>query len=202
MKKRIITIIVILIIMISTRTTAVFAGSIPEDLLYYDKAQVFFGELVSVSADDETVTVLPTQKIKGDVDIGAEQKYQKDVVALGRFIPKVGDIYLMGHYNDHNPLYLFRTTSTDQRTLTITNNTGSGMEERMQEYLNNGDFEKAEYKRLVKLGSAPLPVLADTIILHNQNNETNNNLFIIISIVSFFAVCFVLVLILGKRKYL
>ena len=180
-------------------TTVVFAGSIPEDLLGYDEALVFFGEIVSINTDD-TITVLPTQKIKGDVEIGTAQTFEKGAVTLGRFSPKKGEQFLMGYYDENNPLYLLKTTSTDPRTLEITAKTGGGTEERMQKYLNNGDFEQAEIKRLAKLEQTPDSTIVPINALDVQNKE-NNNIYIYIGvIVSILAFLALFIVFISKKR--
>ena len=52
----------------------VFAGSIPEDLLYNDNAQLFIGEVVSYNAD-KNVEVIVTESIKGGLKVGAGRIY-------------------------------------------------------------------------------------------------------------------------------
>ncbi|MCK9479076.1 MAG: hypothetical protein M0R40_06195 [Firmicutes bacterium] len=132
----------------------VLAGSIPEDLLSYDESLVFFGEVTSNSTN-EGITVMPTQKIKGDVEIGESLSYD-EYCPFGNFPMEKGKAYLFGYYNENNPLYVFNISSTDVKTLKILNKTGGGQEERMQDYLNNGDFEQKEVERLSK-ANAQIP---------------------------------------------
>lgn len=128
------------------------AGDIPESLLSQDKALLFFGEVVSYSAADNHITVLPTKKIKGDVNIETSQIY-KSVLLVGKdgFIPIEGEIYLMGYTDENNPLYLFSTTGEDTKTLKIEGIAGFDMWQRMQEYLNDGLYEKKEIERLERI---------------------------------------------------
>ena len=167
--KKLIYAIILLCAIFSNGITA-FAGSIPEDLLGDDKSLVFFGEVVSYNAD-ESITVLPTQKIKGDVKVGTELSYNY-VVPMGNFSIEKGEAYLFGYYNKINPLYVFHTTSTDTKTLRILDKSGGGIEERMQDYLNSGAFEEAEIKRLEKLNSAVPSVTDNTEPLQNAEADS------------------------------
>lgn len=133
-----------------------YAGSIPEDLLSEDFAQVYFGEIKSVTpnGEDSTVTIVQKQNIKGEFTTDKEYVYND----IGFFAsdtpePEVGKIYLCGYFDENNPVYIWETSSLDTKTLKILNKTGGGMEERLEEYLNLGLFDEAEQKRLEKVGT-------------------------------------------------
>ena len=83
--------ILVIYITLLTCTVTVFAGSMPEDLLGSDEAMIFFGEVVSYDSD-QTITVLPIRKIKGDVDFCTEQTY-KDGAAIGNGITVTPNVY-------------------------------------------------------------------------------------------------------------
>ena len=61
--KRLSCIIFIVVILLSM-SVSTFAGSIPEDLLHSDNAQIFFGKVVSFEPNGEIpyVEVIPTKK--------------------------------------------------------------------------------------------------------------------------------------------
>lgn len=130
-----------------------YAGSIPEDLLGADYAQVYFGEIKSIvpNGEDSTVTIVQKQNIKGEFTEGMEYVYD-DVGFFSGATPEVGKTYLCGYFDENNPVYIWETSSLDTKTLKILNKTGGGMEERMEEYLNSGLFDEAERKRLDKAG--------------------------------------------------
>ncbi len=147
--------ILITFILITCLLTAVpaYAGSIPEDLLGVDYAQVYFGEIKSVTpnGDNSTATIVQKQNIKGEFTDGMEYVYD-DVSFFSGDTPEVGKTYLCGYFDENNPVYIWETSSLDTKTLKILNKTGGGMEERMEEYLNSGLFDEAERKRLDKAG--------------------------------------------------
>lgn len=129
-----------------------FAGDIAESLLNDDGALLFFGEVISYDSTDNIIIVLPTQKIKGDINIDAEQAYENGIfVGKDDFIPDDGKIYLMAYCDGNNPLYVFHITNTDTETLAIEGIEGLGMWERMQEYLNDGLYEQKEIERLSRV---------------------------------------------------
>lgn len=122
-------------------STVCLAGSVPEDLLFEDYARVFFGEVKKV--DGESITVIQRKHIKGEFTQDGEFTCKRFDFTKS---PKKGKIYLCGYYDEINPLYVWEVTSLDTRTLVIENR-DDGMSTRMQEYLNAGNFEKAEVER-------------------------------------------------------
>ena len=127
------------------------AGDVPETLLHDDQAQLYFGKVVTLT--DDSITVLPVKVIKGDVELDREIVYtQGHMLEYGD--PQVGKTYLIGYIDVHN-LYYWVTDGTDPKTLKIKNATG--MDKRLQDYLNDGDFEQAEEARRAKLHSAAPP---------------------------------------------
>lgn len=140
----------IFIALMLLHSTTALAGDVPESLLNSDNALVFFGEVVSYDETKSTVTVLPTQKIKGNVEIEIEQTYSK-VVFVGEFSPKEEEIYLMTYYDKNNPLYVFQITTTDTKTLKIKGIESNGMMQRLQTKLNDGAYEQKEEERLAKI---------------------------------------------------
>ena len=144
----------IMFILLACLLTAVpaYAGSIPEDLLSADHAQVYWGEVKSIvpNGKNNIVTIVQKQNIKGAFTDGREYVYD-DASFFSDDTPEVGKTYLCGYYDENNPIYIWETSSLDTKTLKILNKTGGGMEERMEEYLNAGLFEEAEQKRLEKI---------------------------------------------------
>ena len=72
--KKVISILSLIAIMLSMSITAL-AGSIPEDLLHEDFAQIFFAEVVYYHPNKENpdIEFSPVKKIKGDVKLGTKQ---------------------------------------------------------------------------------------------------------------------------------
>ena len=167
--------IIIMLIALFVCTVTVFAGSWPEDLLGSDEALIFFGEVVSYDAD-QTITVLPIRKIKGDVDFRAEQTY-KDGTAIGNGVTiKAKKTYLMAYFDENNPLYVFETidgyADAEVKAIKIKGIAGMDMWDRFQEYLTDGKYEQAEADRLFKSGE---PNLSSTINTTPQNGRTESS---------------------------
>lgn len=127
-----------------------FAGDVPEGFLHAEHAQVFFAEVLAYHSDGENsaVTLRPTQKIKGEVAVGEELIYQQ-AQPVGFSEPQIGQQYLFGYFDESNPTNIFEVTSYDTATLKLKHITGD-MWKRLEKYLNNGDFERAEQKRLAQ----------------------------------------------------
>lgn len=79
-----------------------FAGDIPEALSYEDDAKVFIGTLLNFSnsplgnaENEKEVTVHPTLKIKGDVEVGKDDSYE--FCSFGKDVPEEEqNIFLVG----------------------------------------------------------------------------------------------------------
>ena len=147
--KKIISFIGIFAIILSMSMTAL-AGSIPEDLLHEDFAQIFFAEVVDTyDSYDGTpcIEVIPVNVIKGDVKIGTEQAIvYKNPNTVGDFRVKKGSVYLFTYLDENNPTDIFEVTSYDTSTLKLKNVEGD-MWERFNDYLNEGAYEMAEKER-------------------------------------------------------
>jgi hypothetical protein len=143
MKKRITSGIILLFLL--TFTNLCYAGSIPEDLLGYYMAQVYFGEVVKI--DGESITVVQRQNIKGEFEKGNQITYRDYAFTKS---PRAGEIYLCGYFDENNPLYVWETTCLETKSLKIKNK--DDLSKRMQEYLNKGLFDKKEQERLKSIG--------------------------------------------------
>ena len=125
----------------------VLAGEWPVLLCYDDEALIFFGEVLAYGSKNENgfdnITVLPTQKIKGDMEIGIGITYKN--INYPGFILVRGETYLFTYYR--KCLDICRVTSTDTRTLEVIEGTMS-FQDTLQEYLNDGLYEQAESERL------------------------------------------------------
>lgn len=142
---------VILPLMLFLLMTGVcYAGDVPESALTADYAKVYFGQVTEIS--DDVITVTALQNIKGEFEQGS---VYSGVYSLMQSEPKIGEVYLCLYYDEANPLYMYEVTSTDTETLKVKSTVD--MAKRMEQYLNNGDFEKAEQKRLEKLSGSRTP---------------------------------------------
>lgn len=157
--KKVNSIFIIVIMLLSMSFTA-FAGDVPEGLLSNDDAQVFFGEVLDYN--DNTVTVCPRVKIKGDVLTGTKQHYNKPY-PVGNFNVKAGNVYLFTYFDENNETNIFEVTSYDTATLKI-KNTNFDIWKRFESYLNDGEYEKAEQDRINKI-NATLTEVGDEITL-------------------------------------
>ena len=148
--KKLISFISITILLLSLSVT-VFAGSVPEDLLHYDGAHIFFGEVLSYTENGD-VAVSPVKKIKGDIKTGTKQTYS-NANAIGDIDIKPGNVYLITYFDENNSTDIFEVTSYDTKTLKLKNVEGD-MWERFEKYLNDGEYEKAEQKELKERAAA------------------------------------------------
>lgn len=150
--KKFISFFSIIFVLFSLSNTT-YAGSVPEDLLHYDGAQVFFGEIISYKESFMdcmgSVEVIPIIKIKGDVAVDEIVTYSDPVLVGARAVGD-GALNLFAYFDENNPTYIFETTTHDTKTLKLKNTTGD-MWDRFEKYLNDGKFEKAEDERLNRI---------------------------------------------------
>ncbi len=153
MKKKIhFSIIIMMLIVLSV--SICYAGSVPEDLLGDDNAKLYFGEVLDYSEKTESAVVIPVKNIKGDIVIGSKQTLERCVpIGTKDNLPKKGEVCLIAYYDEVNPNYIFKTTSDNLPTLKIKNIEGMDMFERLQGYINDGSYTKAESERVTGLST-------------------------------------------------
>lgn len=151
--KKLIGFICMTIILVSMSITAL-AGSIPEDLLHSDDAQIFFAEVFYHHPNKENpdIELSPVKVVKGDVETGVKLTYYKPNT-VGDFKVQEGNVYLFTYFDENNPTDIFEVTSYDTSALKLKNVEGD-MWMRFQKHLNNGDYEEAEKERRERLGLA------------------------------------------------
>lgn len=117
-----------------------FAGDLPEYLLNSPTAQVYIGELKKVY-DDESVVFAQKVKIKGDFTKDKEIRYYKYTFDGGF---EIGKSYLIGDDTavSMGDAWILHISGEDLRTLEIGED--YDMAKRMQQYINDGSFEKSE----------------------------------------------------------
>ena len=143
--KRIISLLGIIAIMLSTMLTA-YAGDVPEALSYEDDAKIFIGTLKDFKLDSDKpkvldVQVLPTRKIKGDVEINELQTYK--MCHLGKLVQKEKE-YLFGWLSDES-IWAYEIISYDEKEIKI--ETYDEFAKRIQDYLDEGLYTRAEQER-------------------------------------------------------
>ena len=132
--------------MLVTSCLTVWAGDIPEALSYDDDAKVFIGTLLNcddspIGAKD--VTVLPTVKIKGEVEVGVDDTFEG--CYFPKQEPKVGAEYFFGWLsNTEVCAYEVKSRTEDNITICITDE----FSERIQDYLDEGLYEREEIARV------------------------------------------------------
>ena len=141
----------------------VFAGSIDVELAYVDEALVFIGSVddykITHEEDDYinteySLTVTPVRKIKGEVEVnkpisfekvnGGGLKLQKDTNYLFGYLPDQLYIWELETYND---LFDWELDDYTDASIILKERHNDTISEGMQDFLNNGVFERAEKER-------------------------------------------------------
>lgn len=139
-----------IICMVGLLSTPVFAGDIPEALSYDDDAKVFIGTLLGFSNSimgssegQKEVTVLPTLKLKGDVEVDVDDSYE--CCYFTNTEPKIGAEYFFGWLSNTSVYaYEVKSRTEDKITLHITDE----FSERIQTYLDQGLYQQSEIQRM------------------------------------------------------
>ena len=133
---------------------SVSAGSVPEDILHYDGAQLFFAEVVDCRTveGNTQVELIPVKVVKGEVPLDTVLTYE-EAIGVGDFAIQKGMAYLFAYYDENNPTYVFRTTGYDPSTLSLVmpEEMRDNMWGRLEKYLNNGSYTAAEAERRQRL---------------------------------------------------
>ena len=165
--KKVISILSLVAIILSMSITA-FAGSIPEDLLHEDYAQIFFAKVIDTYKTKEgipCIEVMPVKAVKGDVSIGGEKAIvYNNPNTVGDFKVKEGNVYLFTYFDENNPTDIFEVTSYDTSTLKLKNVEGD-MWMRFEQYLNEGRYLSAEHERIDRLNNELVVENGETITL-------------------------------------
>lgn len=149
--KKVHSIFIIVIMLLSMSFTA-FAGDVPEGLLYEDNAKVFLGTVANYTTKDipsapytiiDTVEVIPTEKIKGDVEIGFKKTYSRCHSSLEL---KSDTEYLFGYFDENN-FYIYEIESRNDGQFKLVGSDDHDMTMRFEEYLNDGLYADAEKER-------------------------------------------------------
>ena len=114
-----------------------YAGDIPEGLLGDENTLVFYGEVKEIS--ENSITVVVSENIKGVAMIGDAYSYDEWIFTEH---PVVGEIYLCGYYDENNPLSIWEIERKEDGKIDIIKS--DNMANRMEEYINDGDFAKAQ----------------------------------------------------------
>ena len=143
--KKIISLLGIIAIILSMTLTA-FAGDVPEALSYEDDAKIFIGTLKDFKLDSDKpkvldVQVLPTRKIKGDVEINELQTYK--MCHFGKLVQKEKE-YLFGWLSDDS-VWAYEIISYNEKEIKI--ETYDEFAKRIQDYLDEGLYTRAEQER-------------------------------------------------------
>ncbi|KEI00920.1 hypothetical protein ADU90_10285 [Clostridium botulinum] len=161
MFKRLSTFLFLLIISI---TTTAFAGNIPESIMMNPQKGLFIGKIIDTS--DKKFTIEPITVMMGNIKDKQIKIKKFDKYYGTNTTPKKND-YIVARLTDVNKIdefWIFKTTSSDYKTLKLICNPTYDMILRYQKYINNGDYFKAQKN------------LDDKLTLKKNSNKTNKNL--------------------------
>lgn len=142
--------------------TAVFAGSIPEDLISQADSKLFVGKVEEFTIIEtpnapyfaiDSITVIPTEKIKGDVEIGKAQTYNRCSSEVKELLSDTE--YLFAYFDEIN-FYLYEIEERNGDKFKL-KNSRFPMVKRLEDNLNNGIYVETEKERIETAVVAQLP---------------------------------------------
>lgn len=207
--KKIVSLIGVIAILL-TISVSVFAGDVPESLIYEDTAKVFLGTVENHSRKDipsapyteiDSIEVVPTEKIKGDVEIGVKQTFTRCYSTI-EFKPDVE--YLFGWFDNEN-VYIYEIESREGNQFKLVGSDGANMTKRLEGGLNNGSYEKAEQERLAKIEQSTQPDTSSTSVIGGADEPTdivvksNVNVWLIVGVGALVLALIVFLVVRKKR---
>ena len=200
--------IVIIIILLFMFNSIVFAGDIPESFMSGDQKALFVGEIISIK--DQKSIIKPVTIMMGEI---SEEEVIVDIFEKyygTNEVPEVGDfiVAVLIADNEIDDLWIFKTTSSDYKTLKLVSES-YGMVERYQEYINNGAYFEAQKeldeKREISIKTTGVENIdkneesQEFIKVENTSNKRN---YILIAIgILFLSILMVIVKVKGKKIY-
>lgn len=188
------------IAIVLTMSVSVFAGDIVSPLMTQDNAQVYFGEVKELT--DDTVTIIQKKNIKGEFKQDIEYEYERKDFTTREEL-EIGKVYLCAVSETRDNLMIWEITSTDTKTLKVLgDHTFAG---EMQQYINEGMFEKAEQERLAKIEQSAQPDSSSTSVIGGADEPTdivvksNVNVWLVVGIGTL-VLLLVIVFIIRKKK--
>lgn len=197
--KRLIGLIGVIVILL-TMSVSVFAGDIVTPLMTQDNAQVYFGEVKSIT--DSAVTIIQKKNVKGEFKQDNEYEYERKDFTTRKEL-ETGKVYLCAVSETRDNLMLWEVTSTDTKTLKVLGDDAfAGV---MQQYINEGMFEKAESERLAKIEQSTQPDTSSTSVIGGADEPTdivvksNVNVWLIVGIGAL-VLALIVLLVVRKKK--
>ncbi len=154
-----------ILIMLFALASNVFAGSIPEDSLYMDNCKVFIGTIENYKktyikldcATYPTMTIRTCERIKGNVVVGESITYKG--YSSGKRLKK-NTYYLFTCFDDNN-LNIFEIEEKKGNQIKLYNPEENDLIQRLEDYINNGDYAEAEALRLSKMTDEEIAALGE-----------------------------------------
>ncbi|ARC84235.1 hypothetical protein U732_769 [Clostridium argentinense CDC 2741] len=136
--------VIILILLLSINTN-VFAGDIPESIMLGEQEALFIGEITNI--DTNLYNIKPLTIMMGSIEKAEIQVKKFDKYYGTDDNPKIGDVIVAVLLDDNkiNDTWIFKCTSEDYKTLELISEPYE-MVIRYQQYINEGMYFEAQKK--------------------------------------------------------
>lgn len=161
--------IIILILLLSINTN-VFAGDIPESIMLGEQEALFIGEITNV--DTNLYNIKPLTIMMGSIEKAEFQVKKFDKYYGTDDNPKIGDVIVAVLLDDNkiNDTWIFKCTSEDYKTLELISEPYE-MVIRYQQYINEGMYFEAQKK----IDEDKKQSAAETNVSIQDRNTNQNN---------------------------
>ncbi len=183
--KKLIGIVFVLVIMFALSIN-VFAGDTPEVILTEDDEILFIGIVEDYKknfnneplyAEYDSIKVKVAERIKGNAVVGESIECQ-GTLAFDQKLKK-GDYYLCTCNNKRNSLFLWVIEEKTDNQIKVFNSEASGIPERIEKYINDGSYAKAEAERVSKLTEEEKAALGENSIVKIEKKPDVNYSYLI-----------------------
>jgi hypothetical protein len=166
MKKIFITIIIIILFIYTT----VYAGDIPESLMFDKPKALFIGRITSINTD--TYSIIPSTVMTGSMEDSKIQVKRFDKYYGTNSKPTAGNFFVAVLLNETtiDDTWVFKTTSDDYKTLKLVSQPYN-MVLRYEKYINEGKYFETQ-ERMTE--DSEVSITSADVSLDNTEKVKNN----------------------------
>lgn len=187
MKKIFITIIILILFIYTT----VYAGDIPESLMFDKPKALFIGRITSINTD--TYSIIPSTVMTGSMEDSEIQIKTFDKYYGTNTKPTSGDFFVAVLLNETtiDNTWVFKTTSDDYKTLKLVSQPYN-MVLRYEKYINEGKYFEAQ-ERMTEDSEVSITSADVSLDSKEQSYLTNKNLMPLLTVIVSGLICFYIV---------
>lgn len=199
--------IIFVLVMLCAFSISAFAGNIHDEIAYDDNYIMFIGEVIDCEKNREepkhieykSVTVKVAERIKGDAIVGETIEQKGSLIMINKI--KKGDYYLfLANKNSvKNYFYIWGIEKKEGNHIELYNPEDVFTARRMEEFINDGTYAKAEIERVAKLSDEEKSALGKNSVVEIERKPDTNYGFLV-PVAAAVVISLVAVIIALKKK--